>query len=105
MIPTRSASSGGLVHVVRRQDERHAALAQLAQAVPDEQARGRVEPGRRLVEEQHLRRVHQRAGDHHALRLAAGEEVGLVLGAVEQPELLEQLVGPRARARRAGTPW
>ena len=50
-------------------------------------------PGRRLVEEQHLGLVHQRAGDHHPLRLAAGEQVGLDFAAVEQPELLEQLVG------------
>ena len=37
---------GGLVHVVRRQEERDAAVAQLAEAVPDEQPRGRVEAGR-----------------------------------------------------------
>ena len=46
-------------------------------------------------------RVHERAGDHHPLTLSAGEEVGLVAGAVEQPELVEQLVGPLlALARR-----
>ena len=90
-----------LVHVVRGQEERHAAVAQLAQAVPDEQPRGRVEAGRGLVEEEHLGRVHQGPRDHHALRLAAGEHVGLLLGAVEQPELLEQLVGAAvALARR-----
>jgi hypothetical protein len=45
--------------------------------------------------------VHERAGDHHPLRLPAGEEVGLVAGPVEEPELVEQLVGPLlALARR-----
>src|SRR5512133_3552831 len=38
--------------------------------------------------------MHERAGDHHALRLPAGEEVGLVPCAIEEPELVEQLVGP-----------
>ena len=102
--PDPVGERGRLVHVVRREDERHAAVAQLAQPVPDEEARRRVEAGRRLVEEEHLRRVHQRARDHHPLRLAAREEVGLVSGAVEQAELVEQLVGAPARSR-AGTPW
>ena len=30
---------------------------------------------------------------------------GLTFAALEQPELLEQLVGARARARAAETPW
>jgi class 3 adenylate cyclase len=38
--------------------------------------------------------MHERAGDHHPLRLPSGEEVRLVARAVEQPELIEQLVGP-----------
>ena len=39
-------------------------------------------------------RVHQGARDHHALRLAAREHVRLHVRALEQAELLEQLVGP-----------
>ena len=67
---------------------------QLAQAVPHEQAGGGVEPGARLVQEQHERRVHQRPRDHDPLGLPAAEHVGLHVGAIEQPELREQLVGP-----------
>ena len=101
MIATRSASSAAssMSCVVRRRVTLR--VAQLAQAVPDEETRRRVEAGRRLVEEEHARRVHERAGDHHALRLPAREEVGLVPRAVEQAELVEQLVGPPlALARR-----
>jgi len=41
----------GLVHVVRRQDERRAALLEAVQAVPHQVPRLRVEAGRRLVKE------------------------------------------------------
>ncbi len=90
-----------LVHVVGREDERDVGVAQLAQPVPDEEARRRIETRGRLVEEEHPWRVHKSARDHHALRLSAGEEVGLVLRAVEKAELVEQLVGTLlALARR-----
>ena len=91
--PHASRKHGRFVHVVRREDERHARLAQLAEAIPDEEARGGIETRRRLVEEEHPRCVHERARDHHSLRLPAGEEIRLVPRAVEQAELLEQLVG------------
>jgi hypothetical protein len=45
---------------------------------------------------------HERAGDHHPLRPPAGEEVGLVTGPVEEPELVEQLVGPLLARSRVG---
>ena len=45
----------GLVHVVRRQDQRHAALLEPVEAIPQEVAGLRVEPGRRLVEQQDRR--------------------------------------------------
>ena len=99
--PDAVGESGGLVHRVRREHERHAEIAELAQPIPDEQPRSRVEPRRRLVEEEHLRRVHERAGNHHSLRLPTGEEIRLVPRAVEQAELLEQVVGAAlALARR-----
>ena len=60
------------------------------------QAQARVQVGQRLVQQQHAGHFHQRAGDGHALLLAAGQLVGLavhegfnlyqlrgVLGAVE----------------------
>jgi hypothetical protein len=84
----------GLVHVLRREQDGDAAGAQLADAVPDEQPRLRVQPGGRLVQEQHLRVVHEGAGDHEALALPAGEEVDLVVGAVAQAQLLQERVGP-----------
>ena len=89
-----------LVHVVRREDQRDLRVAQLPQPVPDEEPRSRVKARRRLVEEEHPRRVHERAGNHHPLRLAAGEEVRLVSRAVEQAELVEHLV--RAALTLAG---
>ena len=101
MIPTRSASAAASSMSCVVRSERHACVAQLAQPVPHEQPRRRIEARRRLVEEEHLRRVHQRPRDHHPLRLAAGEEVGLDARALEQAELLQQLVRPRlALARR-----
>ena len=39
-----------------------------------------VERAERLVEEQHLRLLGERAGERHPLALAAGELVGLALG-------------------------
>jgi hypothetical protein len=91
--PDLVGQAGGLVHVVRGQEQRHPAFAQLPEPVPHEQPRGGVEPGGRLVEKQHLGLVHQRPGDHHALGLAAREQVGLDVAALAQSKLLEQLVG------------
>ena len=45
----------GLVHVVGRQDERHAALLEPVEPVPQQVAGLRVEAGRRLVEQQQRR--------------------------------------------------
>src|SRR5229473_3192108 len=47
-----------------------------------------VEGGERLVEQQHLRPLHQRAGERHALALAAGQLVRLAPG--ERLELDER---------------
>ena len=58
-----------------------------------------VEPGGRLVEEQHLGLVDERQGDVesplHAARVGAHEAVG----GVGEPELLEQRVDPRSSSR------
>ena len=60
---------------------------------PELGAAPRVEPGRRLVEEQHRRLVHERGGEvepaPHAARVGAH---GPVAG-VDEVEALEQLVG------------
>ena len=81
----------GLGHVVRRQQQRDAARDQGLHLVPQEQARLRVQAGRRLVEEQDARVVHQRAGDDQPLRHAAGVVVDAVVAAPLQPELREHL--------------
>ena len=51
----------GLVHEMRRQQDRLALAQELPQPVPDKMPRLRVEPGRRLVEDQELRVVDERA--------------------------------------------
>ena len=51
-------------------------LLDLADLLADMAAELGVEIGERLVEEQHLRLEHQRAGDGDALLLAAGELAG-----------------------------
>ena len=94
----------GLVHVVGRQDERHAALLEPVQAVPQQVAGLRVEAGRRLVEEQHVGLVDQRAGDRQAPLHAARQRLDLVVGALGQLGELEQLVGAAARPRPAISP-
>ena len=67
----------GLVHVVGRQDERHAALLEPVEAVPEQVAGLRVEAGRRLVEQQQVRLVDQRPGDRQAPLHAARQRLDL----------------------------
>ena len=92
-----------LLHVVRREERRLAGAVEVFEDAPEVDARLRVDAGRRLVEEEHLRLVDERAGDHQPLREAAGELEDHRAGAVGERELLEQLVRPRAglRARHA----
>ena len=52
----------GLVHVVRREHERHALALQLVEPLPHEVAGLRVEPGRRLVEQHELGPVDRARG-------------------------------------------
>jgi hypothetical protein len=84
----------GLVHVVRRQDQRDAALLEPEQPVPDHVPGLRVQPGGGLVEDQDLRLVDERAGDRQAALQAAGQRVDLVPGPVRELDEIEQRVGP-----------
>src|SRR5689334_1873768 len=59
-----------LVHVVRRHDNRPAAIMHIAQNFPESEPCLRIEPDRRLVEEDDVRLVHQCAHDHQPLLLA-----------------------------------
>ena len=56
-----------------------------------------VERGRRLVGDEQARLARERHRDQHALALAAGELVRVVVarGAAGQPDELEQLADPR----------
>ena len=66
----------GLALVVRDIDEGGAGLAvDAAQLRLHFEADRQVEGGERLVEEQHLRTLHQHAGEGHALHLSAGQLV------------------------------
>ncbi len=103
----------GLLEGVRRHDDRRAGVAQLTDEVPHVEPAVGVEPGDRLVEEEHLGTAEQRGGQGEALLLTAGEpahgrarEVGHPeargdrghvggLG-VEAGEVLEQAHRPRA---------
>ena len=98
MIPTRSASCSASSRycVVRKtvvpsslsaRTSRHSAVA----------AR-RVQAGRRLVEEQHARAVHEREREVEPAAHAAGVAADAPVGGVGEPDALEQLVGARLRA-------
>jgi hypothetical protein len=97
------AEALGLVHEMRREQHRLALLQQLLQALPDQVARLRVEAGGRLVEEQQVGVVHQRARQRQAPLHAAGERVDLGVGAAGQPGELEQR-GMRASTARTAMP-
>src|SRR3990172_3327482 len=62
-----------LVHVVRRDQDRRAAVGEPAHQGPEGPARDRVHAGCRLIEEDHLRRVHEGARQREALTVAAAE--------------------------------
>ena len=65
----------GLLHVVRREEDRLPVDVELAEDLPQGDAALRVEAGGGLVEEQDRRPVHDRPGDHQPLGHAAGEGV------------------------------
>ena len=83
-----------LVHVVGRQDERHAALLEPVQPLPEQVPGLRVEPGRRLVEEQDRRLVDERACDRQAPLHPARQRLDLVVRTFGELRELEELVGP-----------
>ena len=61
----------------------------------DVEAGARVEGRKRFVEEQQPRLAGQRAGQGHPLRLPAGQQAGLAVGEVGQPEPVEPVAGGR----------
>ena len=91
----------GLVHVVRRDDERDALALEPEQPVPQHVPRLWVETGGRLVEEQHLGVVHEAAGDGEPALHPARERLDPVVAPLGELGELQQVVGA-ARAPRAG---
>jgi hypothetical protein len=94
----------GLVHVVGGQEDRNILAAlQVVDVVPDRRPGLRVQANRRLVEEQHVRRVQQAAGDLqsplHTARVGADQAVL----AVPQAHHVHDLPHP-GRHGRAGHP-
>ena len=83
----------GLVHVVGGQHERDALLLEPVEAVPQDVAGLRVEAGRRLVEQQQLGLVDQRAGDRDPPLHPARQRLDLARGPLGELHEVEQLGG------------
>ena len=91
----------GLLEVVRGEDDRRAARGELAHRRPEGVAPLDVHRDRRLVEHQQVGVADQRAGEAHALGLAAGELLGALRRGALQPGQLQHLVdAQRPRVER-----
>ena len=91
----------GLLQVLRRQQNGDALSQQLADGLPDPQAARRVQPRRRLVEEEHRRAGHQRPGQVQPSPHAAGVTLHHPVGRVGQLELGQEFLGPGPGGRPA----
>ena len=90
----------GLVHVVGGEEDRLAERLQPLDHVPGLAPRGRVEAGRRLVEEDQVGVADDPDRDVGAAFLAAGERADPGVALVAEPDQLDRLVDrPRARRR------
>src|SRR5690242_14186746 len=91
-----AVEAAGLLQVVRR-DEEGATLTREVDEEPLEEVGTRLVDAReRLVEEQHRRVLDERAGDEHALALAAGELAELLAGERGEADAVER--GERSAA-------
>ena len=82
----------GLVHVVGRDEHGQPLGGELVDLVPELAPRLRVDAGRRLVEEEELRLVHDAGGKRQALLPAARQRAGELVLAVGQAEALQRPV-------------
>ena len=73
---SQAVAALGLVEIGGRDQDGHALVAQAIEDAPEIAARHRIDAGRRLVEQQDLRRVNQRAGEAELLLHAARELAG-----------------------------
>ena len=94
----------GLVHVVGGEDQGDALLLEPEQPVPQHVPGLRVEPGGRLVEQQDLGLVDQRAGDGQPALHAAGQRLDLGAGALGRAGRTRAARRPRARTSRRDRP-
>ena len=86
-----------LAHQVRGQQHGHALVGEPAHEHPHVAHAGRVEPGRRLVEQQQARRAQQRGGDPEPLLHAVRVALDLVALAVGEVDRVERGVDARVR--------
>ncbi len=106
MIPIRSASaSASSRYWVVRKTVMPSSRARSRDLLPQRRAALGVEAGRRLVEEQDARLVHQRQREVEAPLHPAGVAADAAVGGFGQPDPLEQLVGARACGCFDGMPW
>ena len=95
----------GLLEVLGGEEHGDAVVArEPCDLLPERAAALRVEPGRRLVQEQHARPVDERQREVEPALHAARVALHLAVGRVGQPDALEQLVGARSGDPRAAAP-
>ena len=85
-------------HLVRGDDHGHARLGQPTDDIEHLRHQLGVQRRRDLVEQQQVRLHGQCPHDGHALLLAPGESVGILVGLLGEPEALQQREGDRSRA-------
>ena len=90
MMASRVAEPLRLLHVVGGEQHRGPVVPELAQARPDEVADLRVEPGGRLVEDQHLGVVDEGTRDHEPAPHPARERLDPVPGPVGEGDEVEE---------------
>ena len=86
-----------LVQVLRGQEHRRPSAARAADDVPDLVAAARIEPGRRLVEEEQVRRDDDPGRDVEPPPHAPGVGLYLLIRRLGEPERVEQFLGPPLR--------
>ena len=91
----------GLLHVVGRQQDGPALRLGAPDEVPERPPRGRIQAGRRLVEEDDLRIVDEGEGDRQALALAAGQDLRLGVPPLAELERVDELVGRTVSSGRS----
>ena len=92
----RLAKRLGDLHLVRREDDRPALIAQLDERVAQQRKVDRIEPGERLIHEEDVRRVQDRGDELDLLLIALAELFGTPVRQIRDPEPLEPGEGVRA---------